>query len=226
MHAAYIARSIGIPRVIVPLNAGVGCAMGSLVMDFRYDVERTFLAPCDGLQASELNNLLGEVEAEAVRLLEAEKVDFMEIKLQRTGLLRYAGQSYEVDTPMPEGTLSQAQLAEIVEAFHVAHRREYGVANRDFPVAFVNIRVTATGVLRPLDLREKRKSVSGNPLKATRPVFFDGKFVDTPVYDALMLPSNSEWSGPAIIEHPETCLVTPPGATVRVDTWGNLIMDV
>lgn len=228
MHAAYIARSIGIPRVVVPLHAGVGSAMGGLLMDLRFDVERTFFVGCDAADPEELNRTLAEMEAEATRILQAEGVGITAIKVHRIGRMRYSGQSYEVDTPIPEGHLSREDIHRIVQAFHEAHRREYGVANSEFPVAFVNLRITATGVIDKPDLQPnpREESRSGSALRGTRQVYFDGGFTTTPVYDALHLAVDREIAGPAIVEHPETCIVVPPGARAQLDGSGNLILTV
>jgi N-methylhydantoinase A len=42
MHACWIARSLGIPTVIVPAYAGVASAYGATRMDLRHDLERFF----------------------------------------------------------------------------------------------------------------------------------------------------------------------------------------
>jgi N-methylhydantoinase A len=45
MHACWIARSLGIPTVIVPAYAGVASAYGATRMDLRHDLERFFYSP-------------------------------------------------------------------------------------------------------------------------------------------------------------------------------------
>jgi N-methylhydantoinase A len=55
-------------------------------------------------------------------------------------------------------------------------------------------------------------------------VYFEGRFVDTPVYDRASLGAGVVLRGPAILEERESTLVVPPRATARVDRVGNAIV--
>src|SRR5208282_6739221 len=58
--------------------------------------------------------------------------------------------------------------------------------------------------------------------KTTRPAWFDGGFIDTPVYDRYALTAGMRLAGPAIIEERESTTVIPPGDSVTVDATGSL----
>ena len=53
-----------------------------------------------------------------------------------------------------------------------------------------------------------------------------GGFVDTPVYDRYKLRPGMEIRGPAIVEERECTIVAGPSATMRIDPFGNLFMDL
>ena len=47
-----------------------------------------------------------------------------------------------------------------------------------------------------------------------------------PVYDRYLLPVGGAIKGPAIIEEASATMIVPPGARVRVDRAGNLLVDL
>ena len=105
LHAYQIARSVGIDRVLVPPFAGVACAFGATTMDVRHDLEATFYAPVAEADPAELMRAYSELEGRVRGLLEADGVPAEEIELERSAMMRYVGQSYEVDTPVSGGAL-------------------------------------------------------------------------------------------------------------------------
>src|SRR5581483_5753109 len=145
MHACWIARSLGIPTVIVPAYAGVASAYGATRMDLRYDLERFFYAPLAGADPEQIEQRYRALEDEARALLSREGLALSAIRLRRTAQMRYVGQSYEVLTPIPDRI--GPRLDEVRANFHSAHLREYGVASDDFEPAFVSLGVTAIGLV-------------------------------------------------------------------------------
>jgi len=60
---------------------------------------------------------------------------------------------------------------------------------------------------------------------ATRPVYFDTRFVDTPIYDRGRLQPGDCLDGPAIVEEFGSTTVVFPRLTMRVDAYGNLLLE-
>ena len=54
LHAAPLARDLGIERVLIPPAPGILCALGLLVAPLRLDLVRTRVALLDTLTAAEL----------------------------------------------------------------------------------------------------------------------------------------------------------------------------
>jgi N-methylhydantoinase A len=145
--------------------------------------------------------------------------------------MRYVGQSYEVTTPVPSGTLDDGAVAGIADAFHGVHEREYGVSSDTFAVAFVTLRVTGLGRTEKPDSGELeaalRSGVARNgdgSLKERRPVYFDGRHHDVDVHDARLLRPDEQIAGPAIIEQQDGVIVLPPGSTARADRYENVLI--
>jgi N-methylhydantoinase A len=231
MHACWIARSLGIPTVIVPAYAGVASAYGATRMDLRHDLERFFYSPVADTDPAQLEQRYRALEEEGRALLSREGIALSAIRLKRTAQMRYVGQSYEVLTPIPDHVGST--LDEVRSNFHQAHLREYGVASEEFEPAFVSLGVTAlgvvaghgTGVARAVSA-DGRKGDTGNVIKGEREVIFDGKAIRTALYDAAALRPGHKIEGPAIIEHEHSCTALAPASSAMVDAEGNLSITV
>ncbi len=231
MHACWIARSLGIPIVIVPAYAGVASAYGATRMDLRHDLERFFYSPVADTDPGQLEQRYRTLEEEGRALLSREGIALAAVRLKRTAQMRYVGQSYEVMTPIPDHI--GATLDEVRANFHKAHLREYGVASEEFHPAFVSLGVTALGVVaghRNGDAQAvpagARKSDTGNVIKGERDVIFGGKAIRTALYDAAALRPGHKIEGPAIIEHAHSCTALAPGSSAIVDAEGNLSITV
>ena len=230
MHAWAIAPSVGIGTIIVPPFAGVASAFGATMMDVRHDIEATFYMPCDGADLKTLNQKYSELEREGAERLSAEGFADTGLDIIRTAGLRYVGQSYEVDTPIPSGTLDEPAIDQIKRDFNVVHEQEHGVASTEFSVAFVNLRVTAIGRVNKPDFDtlfvNGKTPTTGSEVKGRRRVYFDGQFVEASVYDGGSLEVDAELDGPAIIEYQDSEVVVPPGMAVHTDRARNVVISV
>ena len=224
MHACFVAESMNIPRVVMPIHAGVASAFGATAMDLRHDLEAFYFSPVANADLEEVNALYSRLEAEAVRLLEADGVGREDIELHRTAQMRYVGQTYEVETPMPAGNLTPGAVPGIVETFHRCHEREYGVSSDDFAPALVSLGVTAIG--RTESPPAVEIGGGGNPVKGERRIYFNREWHVSTVYDGHALPPDATLAGPCIVEYEHACAVLPPNAVATVDSFGNLIIDI
>lgn len=226
MHACFVARAMDIPKVVVPAAAGVASAFGATVMDLRQDVERFLYAPVAEVDLERLNATYAELERTALDRLARDNVDAGNAALHRTAQMRYVGQTYEIETPIPEGPLSRASLAEIAAAFHAAHKQEHGVSSDIFEPAFVSLSVAATAPTAAVPAYTRPAGKNVVAMKNTRPVYFAGEWLDCPVYNGQILAPGHRTEGPAILEYLDSVAVLPPGARATVDSHGNLIIDV
>jgi N-methylhydantoinase A len=225
MHACFVARAMNIPKVIIPAQAGVASAFGATAMNLRHDLEAFMYASVAEVDLDLLNRIIGDLEKNARRRLGDDGVSSEGMILMRTAQMRYVGQTYEVDTPLPAGVITKAHIPEIIRAFHGAHEHEYGVSSDDFPVAFVALGVGAVGELKqpPVFNFAGQKS---KPSPTTRPVYFDGSWFDTAVYNGRELAPTIEIAGPAVVEYPDSIAIIPPQCNGMVDACGNLVVAI
>lgn len=229
MHAAFLAEIIGIPEVIIPRNAGVLSAFGCTVVDIRHDLEKTFYYKACDIPIEMLNDVYTTLNKETFKLLAEEEIPKRHAQVSRTAMMRYVGQTYEVETPVPLGKISENKLKKIVSNFHKEHLKEYGFSREGFPVAIVDVRNTVIGQLGKSRLVDLSNEISGKKLgnKGSRKVFFNEcGFTETPVYNGEELRPGNSLDGPAVIEWRDFTAVVPPDRKCTVDKWQNLVMQI
>ena len=228
MHAAEIAALIGSETVVVPPLAGVASALGATLMDVRHDVETTFYMECDDANLGALNERLSALDAAARARLEAEGFAVEAVTLERTAGMRYVGQSYEVDTPLPPGELDEHAVRDVAAQFNACHLREHGVASDEFPAAFVNLRTSAAAAVAKPELAElfSQAAAAGTEPVVRRAVRFRGAEHDTPIYRRSALEQEVELAGPAIVEDVNATIFVPPGDRASVDELGNVLISI
>ncbi len=217
MHACDLARSLSIPDIIVPSNAGVLSALGLVLADVAKDFSRTILIPGEEVSHRRLDSLFAPLEERATEALEGEGFTPEKIRLKRLLDVRYVGQSYEVTVP------AESDFAGV---FHDEHFRLYGHSSAARPIELVNVRLAAGGETETPEF-ERGELADENPenalLKTERSIF-DGKMFETPVYDRVALRPGNRISGPAIVAETSATTVVAPDYEARVDPYSNLLM--
>jgi N-methylhydantoinase A len=225
MHAFLIAESINVPTIIVPAAAGVASAFGATAMDLRHELEVFYFSAVVDADAALMNELYEKLESDALALLEADGVVEADVSVTRTAQMRYVGQSYEVETPVPEGVLDEHDLKELSQRFHQCHKQEFGVSSDDFEPSIVVLGLAAVGkTKRPPAVMV---AASGNDAKkGVRDVYFDRQWHESTIYDGHALGPQSEVVGPCIVEFEHACAVIPPYGVGTVDDYGNMIIEL
>ena len=228
MHAAALARELGVKKVVVPYGAAVFSAWGMMMSDLRRDYFLTRLIDVTADNADAIQALVDEAERQALRQYGSEGVAADRVNLLRLGKLRYQNQEHSVEVPLPEGAIDAAAVPQIVDAFHTAYEREY-TYRLPAAVELVGLHLVASaevGKLMPTD-RPVTGATLADARKGTRPVNYalDGVH-DAAIYDGEKLEPGMALTGPAIIEDPGTTVVVHPGDRLTVDRYGNLHLDI
>ncbi|WP_238709343.1 hydantoinase/oxoprolinase family protein [Natronorubrum halophilum] len=212
MHAAALADSLEVDRVVVPRPGGVLSAFGLLAADESYDAVRTVGVELDTADPAELEEVYDGLVADVL----ADASDPDAARVERAADCRYAGQSFELTVPVDESFDATA----VAERFHEAHERAYGYA-MDESLEVVNLRATAT---IPGAEPAVRHDGTGDARLGTREAQFPGTGEsgtgprEATVYDRDRLESGTTVSGPAVLEQAESTTVVPPN-------WGGEILD-
>jgi N-methylhydantoinase A len=221
VHASACARLLGITRMLVPPHPGLSSAFGALAANWRVDRVWTIFGRSTHLNTDVISERLEALTAAALAELRADGFAGDPLLLRSIDM-RYAGQNYEREVPLPPGPFTAAVAEQMVASFGRAHDDFYGFSLENEPVEFVNLRVSAIG---PNDLQTTVQLPETQEVEpaASRPVSFHGRsYLDTPVYRRELLGAGFTLSGPAIIEEPDATTVIHPGDTLIVRSDGLL----
>ncbi len=111
--------------------------------------------------------------------------------------------------------------------FETAYFARFGVELPEIRAQLVNLNTSVIGEREPVDLSRLidpagRATKAADALKERRPVWFDGEWLDTPVYDRQRLPLDVRLEGPAILEQMDATTVLEPGDRAQGDADGNI----
>jgi N-methylhydantoinase A len=220
MHAAYLARLLNMPRVLVPANPGILSALGMLMADVIKDYSHTVMLQAGAVDAADIARHFEPLEERGRRELAAEGVAEQAVELERYLDMRYEGQSFEILTPFEE---------DYVEAFQLLHERTYGYRYQGKPVQLVNVRLRARG-------KPKKPEFAGLPQAGPEPapeallgsedVVFEGSGHKTRIIDRQRLAPGNEIAGPAVIVEYTSTVLVPPFAGAWVDEYANLVLEI
>ncbi len=223
MHAAFIATELGIDHVIVPRAAGAFSAWGMLTTDLRHDLSQTFIVGLDKLRAADLDRQFGELEETLKELLTSEGVAPSDMKFKRSLDMRYRGQEYFINVPLPRGLASTSELKPL---FDQQYEKTYGHKNLAEDVETVNLRVEGTGILGKKELMSQAPLLAAENAGERKPhkrrTVFAGEPKDTLFIPRSRIPEGEVIEGPAIVEEISATTVIPPGFQVCLDPFGNL----
>jgi N-methylhydantoinase A len=211
LHAADLARALGMRRVYVPRHPGLLSAWGVLAAEPVRDFTRTLrrVAPPPPVLARGLRALA----VAARRAMRGEGVT--RPSLEPTLDVRYPGQSYELTVPFAAGW---------ERAFHARHRRLFGHASPERPLEVVTLRLRARGERLRIPRDSPPRRAAARP-HATRRVVFAGRPYRTPVYRRDDLRTGVRLRGPAVICEYSATTVVPPRWNLVVDRLGGFVLE-
>ena len=228
LHAARLARELEMPRVLVPRNPGILCALGLLMADLKTNYAQTRLLRLDAAALTALAEVFATLEARAQAWFESEHIAPAARTLLRTVDLRYVGQNYELPVSYPEKLSGEPLLRALQDGFETAHRQMYGYSAAEEPIQIVTVRVEATGNVRPAQIKAHPPATRDAmaSIVAHRDVWLPeaGGIVRTPVYDRDRLGPGHVIAGPAIVEQMDATTVILPGQTATIDPYLNLML--
>jgi len=233
LHAADVARALGMREMVVPPAPGILCAQGLVVSDLKEDFVVSGRFPVTEADLPPVATALGDLAAKAGAWASESAGDAVGQSVELSLDMRYVGQNFELRVPLGQvdGAGNAPELpdaAALCRRFFEAHERNYGFFNPDDPVEIVNIRLTAHGTLRkPSPAGTDARSAGAPDPMETRDVWFaPDRAVATPVYERGTLQPGHAIEGPAVIDQLDATTLVFPGDRARIDGHGNLIVEL
>lgn len=229
VHAYGLAKKLGSPRLIVPPNAGVGSALGFFTAPRAFDLVRSHKVSLNEADFEEIENIFKELEREGAETLQKAGGE-SQIHFERSVDVRFVGQGSETNIPIPEDDFRAIEKQEIRQRFDKEYERLYGRTYPDSPMEFINFKVRASLPQRLLQLPKMDRKAGSlkDAEKGKRDAYsgIAGGFIPFTVYDRYRLFPGARFPGPAIIEERESTVIVGEDATISVDEYGFLWIDL
>jgi N-methylhydantoinase A len=228
LHAATLAKSVGIPIVLVPPYPGLNCAMGMLQTSVRHSYLKSEVGVLSRFPAQRINELFGDLEQRA--LAEAREEGFARdaVKLTRLVDLRYPHQGYTLPVACPR-EVTEDDKASLKQAFDTLHGQVYGQSAPREEAEIVTFRLQSEIDVPRLELPKLAQGDGRveRALKGERALFdIDaGRFVIAKIHDRAKLLAGDRIAGPAIIDQFDATTVVLAGQSATVDVTATLIIE-
>ena len=229
VHAAMVAEELGIPRVLVPPRPGAFSAMGLLCSDVVHDYIRSEIVEVGAMGADHAESCFRALEEQAERELSEEGLGGNDREFVRELDLRYAGQGYEIRTPL-DGLdwrpATEAGLAQVQARFHALHLRLHGHSAPDSTIEAVSFRLRVRVPMAKPEVAGSGAAPEPLPKAAVvRTVSFDGRTeMEVPVCTRGNIGEGTV-TGPLIVERTDATMVVPPGWSAHRDRFGNIVLE-
>jgi N-methylhydantoinase A len=223
-HAYSLAKLLKVSRIIVPLGAGVISALGFLVAPPSVNDVRGYVSALERIDFDRVNQLFAEMEVRALTLLTGNGAAVSDVTITRTADMRYTGQAFDVTVKLPQEALQTRDPKRWHAAFDDTYRALFD-RTVDAPLEIVNLRIVAS--LPSQDISLARVATGTAPQRGSRRVHLQTiGWVDAAVYDRYALAPGARIAGPALFEERESTFACGPDATVAVDRFNNLVVDI
>ena len=223
LHAVRLARKLGIARVVVPRDAGVGSAHGFLDAPIAYEVVRTFLVRLDQLDQVGIDSLFAEMRAEAEAVVRF-GIPVGDLVETRTAFMRYRGQGHEIAVPLTGAGLDPAAMR---AAFDETYTKLFG---RVIPRLEVEALTWTLALSQPFTLPVQQPvppdAGPAHPSGTRRLVeSATGEVVEASVYTRTDLSPGMRLHGPAAIVEDGTTTIVPGDCSAWIGHSGEIVIE-
>jgi len=227
LHAARLGEKLGVNRIIVPAEAGVGSAVGFLLAPVAFEVVRSRRQNLSALQLDVVNTLFGDMRDEALAVVR-QGVREGHLEETRHAYMRYVGQGHEIPVSLPVEPYRERHGTVFRAAFEAAYTQLYGrvIGGVDIEVLSWTLTITAPSKT-PDPLPEA--GPAGRPVAQPNgsQALFDpsmGRRVNAPVYLRGQLRPGDRLPGPVLITEEQTTTVVTSNYEACMDAMGNIVM--
>lgn len=219
-HACDLARSLMIPRVLVPQNPGTLSAYGILRSDIVRDASQTLVLTTEQNDYySVIEKKLKDLRQQVVKDLADQGFKERDLQMEESVDSRYLGQSYEINTPFNAG---------LVREFHRKHEQLYGYSNPNLPVEFVNLRVRgrASFPMPKINRRPDRsEKLVPEAILQEKKVTLGGQAKRIQFFRRDRLAPGNQIEGPAVIVEYSSTTLIPEDFKASIDSWLNILIE-
>jgi N-methylhydantoinase A len=223
LHAAALARELGISRVVVPALASVLSAYGIVASDVLHVLAVTEARDVD--DAAAIGTAYDRLERDAMRMLDEDGIGAGQRTLRRSARLRFRGQLHAVGIGVDAGLPDPARMR---RDFLREYERLYGAgtASPQAGIEAITLRVDAVGRTHRPALDRQDAAPRAAHSTGERTVWHEGTAVRAARYDGSALGPGGTLAGPAVVDSSGSTAWIPPGVRAHVDGLGDLVLEV
>jgi N-methylhydantoinase A len=226
LHAARLARKLGMKQVIVPVGAGVGSAFGFLRASIAYEVVRTRHMRLDMFDAKMLNELFAAMRAEAEAVVRPAAPGETLVE-SRQAFMRYRGQGHEIAVPLSNEPFAPDAAKDLRRRFEATYEQVFGRAIPRLEVEALTWTLSlATD--RPLPPPAQPVARAAAPAPSGHREVLDpasGRKEQAALHERTALKPGMQFEGPALIVEDGTTTVVPSGFTARINQVGQIVLE-
>lgn len=223
LHATRVARRAQVDRILIPRDPGVGSAVGFLFAPVSFEIVRSRYDTLTTLDLKGLNAFFDGMIDDAQSVVRAGVPDGP-LTRRRVGFMRYHGQGHEIEVPLPDRALTEADIPALRNAFEVEYSRQFSRAVPGMTIEILNWAVEVSS--QPSALRRVSDTATEQTAEAmgARRIMCDvtGVWREAAVYDRDGLRPGDRLAGPALIIEPQTTTFVSADFSARVDAAGNI----
>lgn len=228
LHAARLGDKLGVQRIVIPPDAGVGSAVGFLIAPIAYEVVRSRQQLLSALDPGMINQLFADMQSEAMAVVRqgSEHPDLSE---SRQAYMRYVGQGHEIAVRLPAEPYAERHATAFRELFEALYRKLYGhiIDGIDIEVLSWTLAISEPEPVIPAAV-SRHPDPGPPPEPVDHQLLFEPTAQDrklAPVYLRADLPPGTLIRGPALITEDQTTTVVTASYSAHIDDDLNIILE-
>ena len=226
LHAARLGEKLGVRRIVIPGNAGVGSAVGFLLAPVAYEVVRSRRQTLTAFDPGPVNRLMEEMRAEA-RAVVQQGSSANQLHEVRHAYMRYVGQGHEISVPLPGEEYTEEHSTILRQAFETAYAKLYGRTINSIDVEVLSWTLTMSAPVREPKRNRKDAVPRSAAITTAQQSFYDpvtGNRSDVPVFQRVDLDPGFSVAGPALITEAQTTTVVTSCYDAMIDANGYIVL--
>jgi N-methylhydantoinase A len=227
IHAAQVARRLGMREAVIPYFPGGFSALGMITAPIKVERAVSIIEPVDAIGADGINEHVEKLHQEVGDDLARQGIAEEDMRFDRVLYGMYEGQSFDNRLPLAaEGGLTEARLDQWKEDFHAYYDRIYGYSAREMPIILTTASVVGIGPTPVVPLQELEaggEEPGGDTIELRATISVDGKvFEDAPFYSRDRLLAGNRVVGPGVIDDGLSTILLPEASTATIDKFGGI----
>jgi len=235
LHAARLAKKLGLKEVVIPAGAGVGSALGFLAAPVSFEVVRSRYTRLGEYCPQVLAQLTTEMHAEAMQVIAPALLQDESTRMRRRAFMRYVGQGYEIAVELDDRVQTSAELR---ERFESAYERLYTRIIPDLDIEILSWTLTvaserpqALTAQAPVATDQASALAQAGPdstaTTTTWQIFDAEKLTEqkATAVERTRLATGDLLKGPVLVTEAQTTTYVPDGAQVTCNSFGDLVIN-